>query len=62
MSAYPESFDHMLAAWNEPDHTMVRAHLAPCVLSGFDVAQTNESGRIVCVIGFFGPFPDPSLG
>lgn len=27
MPAYPESFDHMLAAWNEPDSARVRAHL-----------------------------------
>ena len=25
--AYPESFDHMLAAWNERDPDRVRAHL-----------------------------------
>ena len=24
---YPESFDHMLAAWNEPDSAKVRGHL-----------------------------------
>lgn len=24
---YPESFDHMLAAWNEPDPSRVRSHL-----------------------------------
>lgn len=27
MSSYPEAFDHMLAAWNEPDPTLVREHL-----------------------------------
>ena len=27
MSDYPASFDHMLAAWNEPDPSKVRAHL-----------------------------------
>lgn len=25
--SYPESFDHMLAAWNESDPTRVRGHL-----------------------------------
>ena len=27
MTSYPESFDHMLAAWNERDHGEVRGHL-----------------------------------
>ncbi len=27
MSDYPESLDYMLAAWNEPDSTLVRGHL-----------------------------------
>ena len=27
MSEYPESFDHMLAAWNESDASLVRSHL-----------------------------------
>lgn len=27
MSDVPQSFDHMLAAWNEPDPTKVRGHL-----------------------------------
>ena len=27
MSEYPESFDHMLAAWNESDASRVRSHL-----------------------------------
>ena len=27
MPAYPESFDHMMAAWNERDPSKVRAHL-----------------------------------
>jgi len=25
--AYPESLDHMLAAWNEPDPSVLRSHL-----------------------------------
>jgi hypothetical protein len=27
VSSYPSSFDHMLAAWNEPDVERVRGHL-----------------------------------
>ena len=27
MVSYPESFDHMLAAWNERDPEKVRGHL-----------------------------------
>lgn len=27
MSDYPETLDHMLAAWNEPDANLVRGHL-----------------------------------
>lgn len=28
------------------------------ILPGFDVAETDASGRIVCVIGFFGALPN----
>lgn len=119
MPNYPEAFDHMLASWNEPDSSQVRAHLeralAPTIrfvdptidvtgidgfeanvhevqaaipgavysrtsgvdeqhnfhryhwaihqngellVQGFDVAETNDAGLIVCVIGFFGPIPE----
>ena len=119
MSNYPASFDHMLAAWNESDATLVRGHLeralAPSVrfvdpsidvtgidgfeanvhevharlpgavysrtsgvdsqhgfhryhwaihqngelvVPGFDVVATDESDRVVTVIGFFGPVPE----
>ena len=27
MSSHPEAFDHMLAAWNETDPSLVRSHL-----------------------------------
>ena len=27
------------------------------VLEGFDVTRTDSSGRVLCVIGFFGPIP-----
>lgn len=115
MSQYPETLDHMLAAWNEPDPSKVRSHLDRALadtvrfvdpsidvtgidafesnvhhvkgnlpgavysrqsgvdsqhgfhryhwaihqndkllLEGFDVTQTDESGKVVCVIGFFG--------
>ena len=116
---YPESFDHMLAAWNERDPAKVRGHLdkalAPHVefidpsvvtngidefeanvhevkaglpgarysrtsgvdshhrlhrynweisrdgdvlLSGFDVTEVDEQGKVTRVLGFFGPLPD----
>ncbi len=116
--AHPESFDHMLAAWNEADPTKVRGHLeralAPTVefidpsivtrgidefeanvhevherlpgavysrasavdshhnvhryawqisvdgevlLPGFDVTEVDDDGKVVRVLGFFGPLP-----
>lgn len=116
MAGYPESLDHMLAAWNERDPGRIRGHLeralAPevrfvdpsidltgidafeanvvkvqtqvpgadylrvspvdsqngfhryhwairhggkTVLEGFDVTQTNSTGRVLLVVGFFGP-------
>jgi len=119
MADYPKSLDHMLAAWNEPDSSRVREHLAKAlnpevrfvdptidvtgidgfeknvhevqsrlpgavysrtsgvdsqhdfhryhwaihldgklVISGFDVTETDEDGRVVCVIGFFGDVPE----
>ena len=119
MPDYPECFDHMLAAWNEPDPARIRGHLEQAldpevrfvdpsidvtgidafevnvhevharlpgavylrtsgidtqhgfhryhwaihqqgelVLPGFDVAETNAAGLVVCVIGFFGSIPD----
>lgn len=119
MSDYPQSCDHMLAAWNEPDRSLVRGHLelalhkevrfvdptidvtgidgfeanvhevhakvpgavysrtsgvdsqhgfhryhwaihlnGELLVSGFDVVETDESGLVICVIGFFGPVPD----
>ena len=118
MSDYPESLNHMLASWNEPDAAKIRGHLdaalAPTVrfvdpsidltgieafeanvhevqsripgatysrtsgvdsqhnfhryhwaihqngellINGFDVAQTDDDGKVVCVIGFFGDIP-----
>ncbi len=116
---YPESLDHMLAAWNESDPQQVRGHLekalAPDVLfvdpsvvtrgvdefeanvhevqaripgaeykrasgvdghhqlyryhweiwrdgkllmPGFDVAEVDDEGRVLKVLGFFGPVPE----
>ncbi len=115
MSDYPDSLNHMLAAWNEPDSSKVRSHLdkalnpnvrfvdptidvtgidgfeanvhevqsslpgavysresrvdsqhnfhryhwaihqnGELLVAGFDVAQTDEDGKVLCVIGFFG--------
>ncbi len=31
---YPNSLDHMLAAWNESDPSMVRSHLERALASG----------------------------
>ncbi len=28
------------------------------VIPGFDVTQTDESGRVLMVVGFFGPIPE----
>ena len=119
MPDYPASFDHMLAAWNESDATLVRGHLeraltpgvrfvdpsidvtgidgfeanvhevqsklpgavysrttgvdsqhgfhryhwaihqdGELLVPGFDVVETDESGLVICVIGFFGPVPE----
>ena len=119
MADIPESLEHMLAAWNEPDPSRVRSHLESAVsadvrfvdpsidvtgidgfeanihevksrlpgatygrtsevdsqhgfhryhwaihqgdelvLSGFDVTQTDASGLVVLVIGFFGPLAE----
>ena len=119
MADIPESLEHMLAAWNEPDPSRVRSHLGRAVsadvrfvdpsidvtgidgfeanvhevksrlpgatyartsavdsqhgfhryhwaihqgdelvLKGFDVTQTDASGLVVLVIGFFGPLAE----
>ena len=116
---YPNSLDHMLSAWNEPDPSMVRSHLeralAPgvefidpsiethgldefeanvhnvqaglpgaeysrtsgvdshhglhryswqisrdgeIVVTGFDVTEVDDDGKVTRVLGFFGPLPD----
>ncbi len=116
--AHPESFDHMLAAWNESNPARVRSHLEKAltadvqfidpsvetngidefeanvhdvqaripgaqyswtsgidghhrlyrysweisrggevVLTGFDVAELDEDGKVARVLGFFGPLP-----
>jgi hypothetical protein len=119
MPDYPESLDHMLAAWNQPEPSLVRGlleqALAPgirfvdpsidligidnfaanvhevqaklpganysrtssvdsqhgfhryhwaihqngeLIVPGFDVTETDNSGRVVLVIGFFGVVSD----
>ena len=119
MPRYPESLDHMLAAWNERDPKRVRSHLdaalspevvfidpsvvthgidefeanvhevqgrlpgadyrrasgvdrhhdvvryaweirrdGELVLPGFDVTELDEDGRVLRVLGFFGPLPE----
>lgn len=47
----------------DSQHNFHRYHWAiyqnsQLLLSGFDVTQTNEQGRVTCVIGFFGEVPD----
>jgi hypothetical protein len=52
---YPESLDHMLAAWNEPDPVLVRHHVetavAPRALAGWTVtiSSTATHGRSAAV-------------
>ncbi len=119
MSRHPESLEHMMAAWNEPDPSRVRAHLEKALspevvfidpsivtrgidefeanvhevhgrlpgaayrrasgvdrhhdvvryaweirrdgellLPGFDVTELDGAGRVVRVLGFFGPLPE----
>lgn len=36
MSSYPESLDHMLAAWNEGDPDQVRGHLERALAPGIE--------------------------
>lgn len=123
MAGVPESLDHMMAAWNEPEPKKVRVHLeralAPdvvfidpsivtrgidafeanvhevqgrlagadyrrasgvdqhhsvvryaweirrkgeLVLPGFDVTELDEEGRVLRVLGFFGPLPPSDAG
>lgn len=118
MADYPESLEHMLAAWNEPEAGRVREHLdkalspnvrfvdptidvtgidgfeanvhavkekipgavyahasgidsqhnfhryhwtihldGKLLISGFDVTETDDNGKVLCVIGFFGDIP-----
>lgn len=117
--SHPESFDHMLAAWNEADAAKVRGHLEKAlspdiefidpsihtrgidefeanvhevhgqlpgavyervsavdghhtvyryhwqisvngevVLPGFDVTEIDDDGKVLRVLGFFGPLAD----
>ena len=122
MSDYPDTFNHMLAAWNEPDPKKVRGHLDKCLaenvrfvdptidvtgidgfeanvheingkmpgaiysrtsnvdshhtfhryhwaihqegkllIKGFDMVETTEDGKILSVIGFFGPLTGEAI-
>ncbi len=47
----------------DSQHNFHRYHWAihqhgKLLISGFDVTQTNEQGKVICVIGFFGDIPD----
>ena len=50
MSQAPESFDHMLAAWNEKDPTLVRGHLDKALTA--DVHFVDPSVDIVGIDAF----------
>ncbi len=50
MSNYPESFDLMLAAWNEPDPAKVRSHLEKALAP--DVRFVDPSIDVVGIDGF----------
>ena len=38
-------------------HWAIHSKEGDLVLPGFDVVETDEDGRVVCVIGFFGELP-----
>jgi len=47
----------------DSQHNFHRYHWAihlndELLVAGFDVVETDESGLVACVIGFFGPVPD----
>ena len=50
MSDYPESFDHMLAAWNESDPGKVRDHLERALAP--DVRFVDPSIDVTGIDGF----------
>lgn len=50
MSDYPESFDHMLAAWNEADPSLVRGHLERALAPG--VRFVDPSIDVTGIDGF----------
>ena len=50
MSDYPEAFDHMLAAWNEPNRMLVRGHLERALAPG--VRFVDPSIDITGIDGF----------
>lgn len=50
MPSYPESFDHMLAAWNESDSTKVCSHLAKALAP--DVRFVDPTIDVTGIDGF----------
>lgn len=50
MGSYPESLDHMLAAWNAPDAVQVRGHLEKCL--GSNVRFVDPSIDVIGIDGF----------
>ena len=41
-------------------HWAIHSANGELVMPGFDVAETDEAGRVTCVIGFFGDLPKSS--
>ena len=52
MSDYPEAFDHMLAAWNEAESTLVRGHLEKALAP--DIRFVDPSIDVTGIDGFEG--------
>jgi hypothetical protein len=50
MSDYPAAFDHMLAAWNEPESSKVRSHLERALAP--DVHFIDPSIDVTGIDGF----------
>ncbi|MEM1264383.1 MAG: hypothetical protein AAGH76_18430, partial [Pseudomonadota bacterium] len=50
MPGYPEAFDHMLAAWNESDSSLVRSHLDKALTS--DVRFVDPTIDVTGIDGF----------
>lgn len=66
MNAYPESFDHMLAAWNERDLNLIRSHLNKALTEDIEFIDPTIVTRGIAefeqnVRGFRLKYPDAQL-